>query len=83
MAGWEWDEDNVVSHLPALIHSPFKFRHRSLSAQHFPMQPAPDLLRALTLSILHTPASSTVFACGADTQDGVLTRIVGFVENHC
>ena len=23
--GWEWDDDNVVHHLPALIHSPFEF----------------------------------------------------------
>ena len=25
VVGWEWDDDNVIHHLPALIQSPFTF----------------------------------------------------------
>ncbi|TBU52480.1 hypothetical protein BD310DRAFT_861853 [Dichomitus squalens] len=70
--GWEWDDDNVVHHLPALIQSPFAFPQHQL--QHF---------RKQMTSMLHSLASTfTTCACGAKARDCVLTRIAEFVENQ-
>ncbi|KAI0696110.1 hypothetical protein C8T65DRAFT_664147 [Cerioporus squamosus] len=70
--GWEWDDENVVHHLPALIQSPFAFPPHQV--QHF---------RNQMTSMLHTLASTfTTCACGAKARDCVLTRIAEFVENQ-
>ncbi|KAI1782766.1 hypothetical protein LXA43DRAFT_1103459 [Ganoderma leucocontextum] len=70
--GWEWDDDNVVHHLPALLQSPFTFPPHQL--QHF---------RNQMRSMLHSLASTfTTCACGAKAHDCVLTRIAEFVEHQ-
>ncbi|RPD70189.1 hypothetical protein L226DRAFT_493158 [Lentinus tigrinus ALCF2SS1-7] len=70
--GWEWDDENVVHHLPALIQSPFSFPPHQV--QHF---------RNQMTSMLHTLASTfTTCACGSKARDCVLTRIAEFVENQ-
>ncbi|KAI0743171.1 hypothetical protein C8Q80DRAFT_1273710 [Daedaleopsis nitida] len=70
--GWEWDDGNVVHHLPALIHSPFEYPPHQI--HHF---------RAQMTSMLHTLSSTfTTCACGANARDCVLSRIAEFVENQ-
>ncbi|KAI0363546.1 hypothetical protein BV20DRAFT_1031184 [Pilatotrama ljubarskyi] len=70
--GWEWDDGNVVHHLPALIESPFAFPPHQV--QHF---------RNQMTSMLHALASTfTTCACGAKARDCALARMAEFVENQ-
>ncbi|CDO76147.1 hypothetical protein BN946_scf185027.g10 [Trametes cinnabarina] len=70
--GWEWDDGNVVHHLPALIESPFAFPPHQI--QQF---------RNQMTSMLHALSSTfTTCACGARARDCALTRMAEFVENQ-
>ncbi|KAI8996216.1 hypothetical protein BD414DRAFT_533930 [Trametes punicea] len=70
--GWEWDDGNVVHHLPALIESPFSFPPHQI--QHF---------RNQMTSMLHALSSTfTTCACGAKARDCALARMAEFVENQ-
>ncbi|KAI0673295.1 hypothetical protein C8Q78DRAFT_1137627, partial [Trametes maxima] len=70
--GWEWDDSNVVHHLPALLESPFAFPAHQV--QHF---------RNQMTSMLHALASTfTTCACGAKARDCALARMAAFVEDQ-
>ncbi|KAI0820106.1 hypothetical protein BC628DRAFT_1423178 [Trametes gibbosa] len=70
--GWEWDDGNVVHHLPALIESPFEFPPHQI--QHF---------RKQMTSLLHTLSYTfTTCACGAKARDCALARMAEFVETQ-
>ncbi|KAI0759255.1 hypothetical protein BD413DRAFT_288171 [Trametes elegans] len=70
--GWEWDDGNVVHHLPALIDSPFAFPPHEV--HHY---------RNRMTSLLHALSSTfTTCACGAKARDCALARMAEFVENQ-
>ncbi|GBE86759.1 SET domain-containing protein, partial [Sparassis crispa] len=70
--GWEWDDGNVIHHLPALIESPHTFPPRQI-----------DYFRLQMTSMLHALSSTfTTCACGASASDCALNRMAAFVDGQ-
>ncbi|KAI0296780.1 hypothetical protein B0F90DRAFT_1010393 [Multifurca ochricompacta] len=70
--GWEWDDNNAVHHLPALIQTPHLFEAYHLS-----------YIRDQMASMLHALSSTfTTCACGSKSKDCALSLMAEFVDGR-
>ncbi|KAI0937997.1 hypothetical protein AcV7_003314 [Taiwanofungus camphoratus] len=70
--GWEWDDGNVIHHLPALIDSPHIFPPHQIQT-----------FRHQMTSLLHALSSTfTTCACGSHARDCALARMAEFIESQ-
>ena len=88
--GWEWDDGNVIHHLPALIETPHLFAYVALLTlilghicSSLLRTPHLNHIRNQMASMLHALSSTfTTCACGSKAKDCALNLMADFVDGH-